>query len=199
VAAGRPYASTPPDPPKLRIPKINTDLVWSLKPWPTQIYIGGLELEIPPLTAADWIPSIIDMMEDTLGLLMGVLSEDDQGRLTDLMFTGTVEADDLFTLCTDLLTTVGARPWWVTIRLITVAQQNWDTIGAEMMMKGVNAAAMSLAGWLDVFLLVLLRMMDPKETTMFTMKLEMVPPEFMHQVPEESLEISADAFLSMAG
>jgi hypothetical protein len=87
----------------------------------------------------------------------------------------------------------------VTIRLITVAQQNWDTVGAEMMIKGVNADTMSLAGWLDVFLLVLLRMMDPKETTMFTMKLEMVPPEFIHQVPEESLEISADAFLSMAG
>ncbi len=161
--------------------------------------MGGLELEIPALPAADWIPPIIDMINDPIALMMGVLSEEDQSRLTDLMFTGTVEIDALFTLCTDLLTTVGARPWWVTIRLITVAQQNWDTVGAEMMMKGVNANVMSLAGWLDVFLLVLLRMMDPKETTMFTMRLEMVPPEFISQVSEESLEISADAFLSMAG
>lgn len=198
MAAGRPSVNTP-DPPKLRIPKLNTDLIWSLKPWPTQVSVGGLELEIPPLTAADWIPPIIDMIEDPLALMMGVLSDEDQGRLTDVMFTGAVDVEDLFRLCTDLLTTVGARPWWVTIRLITVAQQNWDTVGAEMMMKGVNANTMSLAGWLDVFLLVLLRLMDPKETTMFTMKLEMVPPEFIDQVPEESLEISADAFLSMAG
>lgn len=199
MAAGRSSASTPSEPPKLRIPKVNTDLVWSLKPWPTQIYLGGLEFEIPPLVAADWIPSIIDMTEDPIALMMGVLSEEDQGRLTDLMFTGTVLADDLFTLCMDLLTTVGARPWWVTIRLVTVAQHNWDTVGAEMLLKGVNANTMSLAGWLDVFLLVLLRMMDPKQTSMFTMKLEMVPPQFADQVSEESMEISADAFLSMAG
>lgn len=199
MVAGRSSGSTPSEPPKLRIPKINTDLVWSLKPWPTQIYLGGLELEIPPLPAADWIPAIIDMMDDTLGLLMGLLSEDDQERLTDLMFTGVLDVEDLFTLCTDVLTTVGARPWWVTVRLILVAQQNWDTIGAEMMLKGVNASTMSLAGWLDVFLLVLLRMMEPKETTMFTMKLEMVPPQFVDQVPEEAMEMSTDAFLSMAG
>lgn len=198
VAAGRSSASTAADPPKLRIPKINTDLVWSLKPWPTQIYVGGLELEIPALSAADWIPSVVDMMEDPLALMSGVLSDEDQERLTDLMFTGAVEVDDLLTLCMDLLTTVGARPWWVTIRLISVAQQNWDTVGAEMMMKGVNADTMSLAGWLDVFLLVLLRMMDPKQTTMFTTRLEMVPPEFANQVSEQSMEISSDAFLSMA-
>jgi hypothetical protein len=199
VAAGRSPGNAPPEPPKLRIPKLNTDLVWSLKPWPTQIYLGGLELEIPPLPAADWIPAIIDMMDDTLGLLMGLLSEDDQERLTDLMFTGVLDVEDLFTLCADVLTTVGARPWWVTVRLILVAQQNWDTIGAEMMLKGVNASTMSLAGWLDVFLLVLLRMMEPKETTMFTMKLEMVPPQFVDQVPEEAMEMSTDAFLSMVG
>lgn len=198
MAAGRSSASTPASPPPLRVPKLNTDLVWSLKPWPAQIYLGGHEFEIPAVPAADWIPAIIDMTEDTVGLLMGLLSEDDQGRLTDLMFTGSVDVEDLFDLCTDLLTTVGARPWWVTIRLISVAQQNWDTVGAEMILKGVNASIMSLSGWLDVFLLVLLRMMDPKQTTMFTTKLEMIPPEFADQVTPESMEISADAFLSMA-
>jgi hypothetical protein len=172
--------------------------VWSLKPWPTQLYLGGHEFEIPAVPAADWIPAIIDMTEDTVGLLMSLLSEDDSARLTDLMFTGTVATEDLFTLCTDLLTTVGARPWWVTVRLVSVAQQNWDTVGAEMMLKGVNASTVSLAGWLDVFLLVLLRMMDPKQTAMFTTRLEMVPPEFADQVPVEAMEMSADAFLSMA-
>lgn len=185
--------------PQLRIPKLNTDLVWSLRPWPTLLSLGGQEFQVPALSAADWIPAILDMQEDTLSLLTALLAEEDMERLTDLMFTGSVESEDLFTLCTDLLTTVGARPWWITVRLITVAQQHWDTLGAEMMLKGIDAATLSLSGWLDVFLLVLLRMMDPKEVTMFTMKLEMVPPEFADKIPEEELEISRDAFLSMAG
>jgi hypothetical protein len=75
-----------------------------------------------------------------------------------------------------------------------VAKDNWNILSGEMLK--VDATRMSLSGWLDVCLLAILNNMDPKDTTMFTMRLE-APPEEADAKPEE-IEMSADSFLNMA-
>jgi hypothetical protein len=184
---------------KVQVPKLNTDFIWSLRSWPAHIYLGGQEFEVPPLPATDWIVGILGMDKDVLGLLNSVLTDEDMDRLTDIMFKGGVEPDFLFDTTMQLLTTVGARPWWITMRLVVVMQQHWDSLGAELMLRGVDANKLSLSAWLDVALLTMIRMMDPKEVSMFTIRLEMIPPQFADQVTEESMEMTPEAFLSMAG
>jgi hypothetical protein len=163
------------------------------------VYIAGCEFEIPALPATDWIIGILGMDTDVLSLLLDLLPEDQSSHLTDLMLAGGIDLEELVLLVLEVVTKVGSRPWWVTMRLVSVAQENWHTIGAELMYRGIHAEAVSLAAWLDVFTLVLTRMIDPKQATMFFMKLEMPPPEYADQVTEESMEISAEAFMSMAG
>jgi hypothetical protein len=113
----------------------------------------------------------------------------------ELLYNGTLDLEELYQTCLDLITLVSARPWWVTLRLIGVAEDSWDVLGAEMIFRHIDATQLSLSAWLDVLLLVTLRSMEPKDTTMFLMRLEL-PPET--EKPEE-MEMSSGAFLAMAG
>jgi hypothetical protein len=58
---------------------------------------------------------------------------------------------------------------------------------------------LSLAAWLDVMLVILIRCMDPKEVSMFVSRLELPPPSEMaaEQDRVEEMEMSVEQFLSM--
>lgn len=198
MAGARPSSSLPTESPRLRIPKTNTDFTWSLRCWPAQFTVAGHEYTIPALPATDWISAILGMEEDVVGLLMDLLDPAEAQILNQSLAAGVADPEDLIDVAMDLVTTVGARPWWVTMRLIGAVKGSWETLGAEMFYRGIDPNRLSLSAWLDVTLLLMMRMMDPKDTTMFAMKLEMVPPEYADQVTEESMEIEPDAFLSMA-
>ena len=101
--------------------------------------------------------------------------------------------EELYETCLEVISTASGRPWWVTMRLIGVARESWHILSGEMLK--VDATRMSLSGWLDVLLLVIISSMDPKDTTMFSMRLEAPPPE-VETKPEE-MEMSANSFLNM--
>lgn len=108
------------------------------------------------------------------------------------------DPEELTQLCLDLVEAAGGRPWFISVRLIGVMKANWNVLGAEMLLRGVDATQLSLSGWLDVALLITLRNMDPKDVTMFTMKLELPPTGGVSTQEEPAeLEMSRDQFLSM--
>jgi hypothetical protein len=176
---------------RVPVPKLKGDPVWALKPWPVIIQVAGVEYEIPALPAADWLAILMADPFDPDDLILSLVVN---GK--DLLFAETVSADDLEYVCLDIITTASARPWWIALRLIAMARANWSVLGAELILKGVNPAQISLAAWLDALLLTALKNMDSKDVTMFTMKLEEPPPEEMESVAEE-MEMSADSFLSL--
>lgn len=174
----------------VRVPKLNKDPVWSLKPWPVAVTLGGLDFEIPALPAADWLAVL---MKDELDLSEFLFEMIPDSEIA--LFNADISIDAVYSACLDVIGLVSARNWWITLRLIGVARESWDVLGGEMIFRNVDAARISLSAWLDVLLLVILRSMDPKDTTSFTMRLEM-PPEG-EEVPPEELEMSADQFLAM--
>ena len=180
-----------PDSGRITVPKLTGDPVWALKPWPVVIQAGGREFEIPALPAADWLAILMTDPFDPDDLILSLVTN---GK--DLLFLDTVSADDLEHVCLDVITTASARPWWVALRLVAMARSNWSVLGAELILKGVNPTQLSLAAWLDALLLVALKNMDPKDVTMFTLRLEEPPPEEMESAVEE-MEMSADSFLSL--
>lgn len=180
-----------PESGRIAVPKLAGDPVWALKPWPVTIQAGGEDYEIPALPAADWLAVLMADPFDPDDLILDLVIN---GK--ELLFLETVSADDLAHICFDVITTVSARPWWVAMRLITMARGSWSVLGAELILKGVDPQRVSLAAWLDALLLVALRTMNPDDVTMFTMRLEEPPPEEVDSVADE-MEMSAEAFLSM--
>ena len=175
-------------------PRLNTDPIWSLGLWPIEVRVGNQIIEIPAMPAVDWLLYLLQPTPDLDGLLGNLLPEID-----DAIYDNLTSIADMYLLLLDIISTVSAHKWWVTLRLTNLAYHNWSSLGPELMFHGVDAAQVSLAAWLDALLLLTLRNMDPKKITMFTMQLEIPPPELSGDTDElPQLETDRSAFLSMA-
>ena len=175
------------------MPSLNRDPVWSLKPWPAVIWLGGEEFEIPAMAAADWLSYLMQETPDTDGLIMDFLDGAEK-----LIYNEKISVMELYEAVLDLISTVCARPWWVALRQINVARGSWNVLGPKMLER-VDFEHISIAAFLDVLLVVTLESMDPKDTAMFVLKLEALPPEFAENEPApiDSMQMDRGAFLSL--
>lgn len=147
------------------------------------------------MSAADWLPILMAEAIDPDDVFPGLLGEQDQEIVEDLLMAQDITVQDLYDICLDIISQVSARRWWIAMRLIYIARDSWDNLGAEMILSGVDPDRISLSAWLDAFTALMLKLMEPSKITMFTMQLE-APPVGEEESPRE-LEMSADAFLSM--
>lgn len=170
------------------------DPVWALKPWPVTLELGTLALHIPARPAADWLAAL--MAPDSLfGALAQLLDAESESRLQDALVAGALDLDVFEESFLDMVSTVTARRWFVSLRLIEMARQSWDIVGAELTFRGVDAAMVSLAAWLDVAFMIMYRAIRPESLTMWMLKLEL--PPVGHEEPADEVETSRDQFLGM--
>lgn len=189
-------ASSSQPPPPVIVPHVVTDPIWSLRIWPVTFTVAGQDFTTVEMSAAGWLELFLDNDIDALGILDTLLFQDDAERLRDIMWEDTFTVSDLNDLLLEVISAVTGRPWWISLKLISVMRSNWDFLGAELALQGVRADTISIAAWLDVALLTVLRNIDPEKATMFTSQLEMPPPGIT--IEPESMEISAEHFMSMA-
>jgi hypothetical protein len=156
------------------------------------VSLGGQEYEIPAMPAVDWLAYLMQPRPDLDGMLLDFFPD-----LDELLMVGLVGLDEVYETLLELISTVTARPWWVTLRLVSVVQGSWQVLG-PIMLKAADVSQLSIAGWLDVLTVEILNAMDPKDTTMFTSKLESPPPSERPEEPMEEMEMDRSAFLSMA-
>lgn len=176
------------------IPRHTQDPVWSLKPWPVELELAGRVWEFPAVPAVDWLAILMDPEPDLDRLLLDLCPEG-----MALLFDETIEPDDLYGSLLLLIEQVTSRRWWIALRLIGVVRTNWNTLGMELMESGIDATKLSISAWLDAALVITLRCMDPKETTLFVSRLEIPPPSEVkaEQQRVEDMEMSVEQFLSM--
>lgn len=174
------------------IPKLNKDPIWSLQPWPLTVELRDQEYEIPAMSAVGWLAYLLQPTPDLDGMIMDFFPD-----LDELLISGYVDLEEVYETILEIIATVTARPWWVTLRLISVVYQSWQVLG-PIMLKAVDASELSIAGWLDVLTVEVLNAMDPKDTMMFTSKLESPPPSERPAEPMDEMEMDQRAFLSMA-
>ena len=180
--------------PPVQIPRHTQDPIWSLRPWPVELELAGRVWEFPAVPAADWLSVLMAESPDLEQLLLDLCPDG-----MELLFDASVEPDVLYDGLLALVEQVASRRWWIALRLIGVVRTNWNTLGVELMEAGIDAEKLSLSAWLDAALVITLRVMDPKETTLFITRLEMPPPEEMAAEQErvEEMEMSVEQFLSM--
>lgn len=157
------------------------------------MWLGAQEFTIPAMSAADWLSYLMQEAPDVDGLILDFLAEGE-----DLIYAEKVTVEELYEAALDLISTVCARPWWIALRQINVARGAWHVLGPKMLER-VDFEHVSIAAFLDVLLVVTLDSMDPKDTAMFILKLEAMPPELAtdQPAPIDSMEMSRGAFLSM--
>jgi hypothetical protein len=161
------------------------------------VSLGPLELVIPALPATDWLAVLMADEIDPEDIFPGLLESVDVEAFEDALYAGEFGLDEYNRTFFEILEAVTARPWWVAMRLIDVVREEWAVIGADMLAR-VDSSALSLSGWLDVALVTILSHIEPESATMFTLQLEMPPPDEVTKVQDE-LEMSPSQFMAMAG
>lgn len=179
------------------VPELVTDPVWSLRPWPVEIDLGSRVVTILALPAADWLVHLMAAQLDPDAVFPGLLPSDEEELVEDMLYDGRLGLDQLDRIFLDVVTAVSARPWWVALRLVAATRAHWAVVGADMILRGVDAARLSLSAWLDVALLTIMRHIRTEDSMMFTLQLEMVPASEV-AATQGQLEMSEEAFLAMA-
>lgn len=191
----RPRSSEGSPQPRTVIPKLVTDPIWSLQPWPLDVVVGGDAYLIPAHPAAVWLTVLMSTTTDWLDVFPGLAESGSDDVLTQAVIEDRILGDEVTQVAKEILATVAARPWWVAVRLIRVSVESWDYLGGEVAMRGIDASRLSLSAWLDAVFHIMLRSMDNKEHTKFLLALEAPPEEEKGNVVEP--EIGADEFMSM--
>lgn len=178
MAGRRAPAPSLPQETKVVVPKLNKDPTWSLKPWPVTVTVQGRDFTIAAMPASDWLAVLMAQDLSADDILQELLPD-----LEEYIYEAELSLDEVYEVCLDVIATVTARPWWVALRLVAVARDNWHVICDDMLLY--DADRLPLSAWLDVLLLVVLKRMENSKTTMFLLQLETPPPE----VEEEAEEI----------
>lgn len=175
----------------------------SLCPWSITVSMGRCNdtscfinhrFEVPALPAFDWLRYLLSEEPDLNSLINEVMPD-----LEDFYFENGLSIIDMYQTVLNIIEIASARPWWVALRLIYCASDNWHIVGSKLLMNRIDASVMSLAAWLDVALFIMIESMDPKEVTMFSLKLETAPTGGLFAVekqPEPVMDRSS--FLAMA-
>jgi hypothetical protein len=177
---------------RVQVSHVVTDPVWCLRPWSVDVRLGSLRATIPAMPAADWLAVLMSPDLTAWDIIPG-LCPGMEDQLDSAMLAGTVEYRQVHDTALEVVATVGARPWWFTLRLLSVMSASWESVGGELALSGVDAATMALGAWLDAALLTCLRGVDPKDVTMFMSRLEAPPAG--EEVAEP--EMSRAAFLAL--
>lgn len=174
------------------VPKHNKNPIRSLRPAPMFLMVAGQEVEIPALSAADWLQLLMsdNWTPDTIFMEFVPGGLDLLMRQEDVLDPVTVED-----LVLEMIEEASSRSWWIALRLVSAIQNGWEVVGGEMILRQLDPATLSLAGWLDAMMLIVLKAIKPDEHAMFIARLE-VPPLGV-EMPAEDMEMSAEQFMSM--
>lgn len=187
-------------PPRVEVPKHNVDPVWSLCPWPLVITTHGQIFEVPAEPAVTWIKHLMPTPKQETDPDLLMLLDELLPTVDDFWFDSALPPEELYELIQDIITTVAARPWWLTLRMMAVASSAWHILGPKMIMNNGDPTKLSLAAWLDLLMYLIMDSVDPEKATMFVMQLEAPPAGLLS--PEEEQELvppmEQSLFLAMA-
>jgi hypothetical protein len=182
--------------PQITIPKLNGDPTWSLCPWPVTVDVEGTTFTVEAVPAVAWLKFLMRPEPDLTGLLTELFP-----GLEDFFFDEELDLQEMYDLLLEVIATVSARPWWVTIRLIAVAYHHWAVLGPQMLTQA-DAESLSLAAWLDILTVTVIESMKPERVAMFTLQLEAAPSfNGDDAAPVDhmaSMEMDRNAFLAAA-
>lgn len=146
------------------------------------------------MCATDWLCYLMQEHPDLDTLVSDVIPD-----LEELVYDNVLDLDAFYFAVLEVISCACGRPWWIGLRLISVARYQWDILGPDLLQRGANPNLVSLSAWLDVLLVAILSAMDPKKTTLFIMQLEAVPDLLKDPNKDafDDMEMDAGAFLSL--
>lgn len=176
------------------VPKLNKDPIASLRPNPVLIDFGDRTVEIAGVPAVEWLTYLMAEPPDVDALIVNLAPD-----LEELLFEDRLQLIEIYELLFDIIGSASGRDWWIAMRLLSALKGSWDVLWPYFIKQGYDPNVLSFSAFLDCTLAAILEHMEPKDTTMWLMKLEAPPPALPGREVQEvaELEMSRDAFSAM--
>lgn len=127
----------------------------------------------------------------------GLCSEEDQDAVGQALLEGCLDIPGLQRLTLDLISQVAGRPWWVAVRMIQIAELRWSILGADLVLRRIDADSISFSAWLDALWVTIFNHLPQEKWIEMSTMIEIPPPSEAPEDPMESLEMSPEAFANL--
>ena len=185
-------ASPPP-----QLPELVTNPVASLRPFVAEVLVCGSWISVPALPAAAWVEQFMGDDTDLDLVFPGLCSEEDQDAVGQALLEGCLDIPGLQRLTLDLISQVAGRPWWVAVRMIQIAELRWSILGADLVLRRIDADSISFSAWLDALWVTIFNHLPQEKWVEMSTMIEIPPPSEAPEDPMESLEMSPEAFANL--
>ena len=163
------------------------DLLLHLKPCPVTVDFLGRSWPVPARDCVAWLELIAGDEFDPWAVFPALAGQDAVDEVSEALWRGVVELDDVVKVAMEVVSAVADRPWWVALRIIGVATGSWETVHVN------DAVGRPLAGWLDEVWSKILAHVDPKKRASFVNEVESAPTGWQGEVDFNNEEM---AFMS---
>lgn len=162
-----------------------------LRCWPVVVDLADRTWTVPALPAADWMAAVL---AGWLDVIPGLAT--DSAALDDLLDDGAIGYTDCVTAARDALEAAAGCRWWTALRLVH-AVCDWDGIGGELLLRGINPGVAPLGQVLAAAYRVATRHADPAQRARIDLELDK-PPAGVPAAVWFDEDAAAEAFMALA-
>lgn len=186
------------EPQQIVLPNVEADSYPYLGPTTIETDFQGQTWIIRPTTAADWLKILWSEPFDVDMIFPGLV-QSGRSELEDLLYNALldeeVEPQEIVDIALEIIETAAGYKWWFVLRLTSAVKGAWSRIGGILVLRGVDANAITLGSWCSAVLALCVEMMEPKKAVAFIEDLSAVPDGVEHD-PLDDMVMEEAAFLS---
>lgn len=170
------------------------DPLASVAIWDAEVEIGGTGYLVAGRDAAEWLKVLLDDPLDLAAVLPGMLSDDDQDTLEELLLGGQVAAKDVQEAALHLIGVASGREYWWTLRLLGAIRVHWVRLFGPLVASGMRLRGLPFGSFLDAIYHEATNNMKPEARRELDRELETPPPGEELEVDEDQ---EASNFLAL--
>lgn len=153
----------------------------------------GMPWKLTPASAREWLGVIGHDTETLSGIMPGSVHEDDVETM--LVLSWQDDAAQRWANCARVaLGRAAGRDWWWALNLAKKVLLAWPYFNGALLLRGVDAAVLGLAEWLDACFMLLWENSDEEGRLKLDIELQMLPRGVAVRLSPELRRKQAEAF-----
>lgn len=175
-------------------PGHGVDVFASVRPESVRVVCFGIEWDLYPSSAYEWLGLVGADLEHLTGIVPGAVTDDQSEDMLRISLSFD-DCDDRWANAARVaLSRAGGRDWWWVRNLSRRCLQGWTYINGRLLQSGVSARTTAFPDWLDAAYMMLWDGQDEKSRVLFDLELNRMPQGVAVRRDFPQIQAMAEAF-----